>query len=186
MFTKKLFQTLFAYHWHIDSRLLDLAAQLAEADYKEQPGYGKGSMHDIFFHLMRAQNNWRQGIETGKRINPVNPEDFQTLESVQSGLQKEQTAWKIYLDNLSADEIEGDVTLTRRSGDVENVPCWRILQHLILHGMQHHTELAHLLTIKGKSPGDIDFIFYQCVFPNPEKWCIQRVSTRPMHHFSVW
>jgi len=26
--------------------------------------------------------------------------------------------------------------------------------------MQHFAELAHLLTLKGKSPGDIDFIFY--------------------------
>jgi len=35
------------------------------------------------------------------------------------------------------------------------------LQHLILHGMQHHTEIAQLLTLKGQSPGDIDFIFYE-------------------------
>jgi hypothetical protein len=27
--------------------------------------------------------------------------------------------------------------------------------------MQHHAELALLLTQKGKSPGDIDFIFYE-------------------------
>jgi uncharacterized damage-inducible protein DinB len=38
---------------------------------------------------------------------------------------------------------------------------WRILQHLVLHGMQHHTEIAHGLTVKGHSPGDIDFIFFE-------------------------
>jgi len=73
MFTKTLFQTLFDYHWHTYYHLLDLAAQLDEADYKEQTGYGKGSMHDIFFHLIRALNNWRQGMETGKRLYSLTP-----------------------------------------------------------------------------------------------------------------
>jgi uncharacterized damage-inducible protein DinB len=160
MFTKTLFQTLFEYHWHINFRLLDLAAQLDEEDFNEQSGFGKGSIHDLFFHLIRALNNWRQGMETGQRLYSLKIEDFLTPVSIKAGLEEEQAAWQILLDKLSAEEIEADVTLTRRSGDVDNVPRWRILQHLVLHGMQHHAELAHLLTLKGKSPGDIDFIFF--------------------------
>ncbi|MFN8458639.1 MAG: hypothetical protein U0401_28965 [Anaerolineae bacterium] len=38
---------------------------------------------------------------------------------------------------------------------------FRQTQHLILYGMQHQTELAQLLTAKGRSPGDIDFIFFR-------------------------
>jgi uncharacterized damage-inducible protein DinB len=45
-------------------------------------------------------------------------------------------------------------------GESAILPRWRIFQHLVLHGMQHHTELAQLLTAKGQSPGDIDFVFY--------------------------
>jgi uncharacterized damage-inducible protein DinB len=160
MFTKTLFQTLFAYHWHTHTRLLDLAGQLDEADYEAPTGYGKGSIHDIFFHLIRALNNWRQGLETGKRLYSLNPEDYTTLEGVRAAFQKEQAAWQSLLDNLSEEDIAGDISFTRRSGEVENYPRWRILQHLVLHGMQHHAELAHLLTLKGKSPGDIDFIFF--------------------------
>jgi uncharacterized damage-inducible protein DinB len=62
---------------------------------------------------------------------------------------------------LSVDEIEGNLNLTDRHGTVWAIPRWRIIQHVILHGMQHHTELAQLLTAKGQSPGDIDFIFFQ-------------------------
>ena len=160
MLTKTMFQTIFAYQWHTYSHLLDLAAQLDEADYKEQTGYGKGSMHDIFFHLVRALNNWRQAMETGERLYSLNVEDYPTLEAVRAGFKKEQSAWQNFIDNLSAEEFEGDITFTRHSGEVENIARWRVMQHLALHGMQHFAELAHLLTLKGKSPGDIDFIFY--------------------------
>jgi uncharacterized damage-inducible protein DinB len=51
--------------------------------------------------------------------------------------------------------------LINRRGDIFPTPRWRVLQHLVLHGMQHHSELAQLLTAKGQSPGNIDFIFYE-------------------------
>jgi uncharacterized damage-inducible protein DinB len=161
MLTKIQFQTLFAYHWHTTNHLLDLAAQLDEADYKAPTGYGKGSMLDIFFHLVRALNNWRQGLETGKRLYLLNSEDYTTLEAVRAGFQKEQSAWQSLLDNLSEEDFDGEINFTRHSGEVENYPRWRVLMHLMLHGMQHQAELAELLTRKGHSPGDIDFIFFK-------------------------
>lgn len=79
---------------------------------------------------------------------------------MQLGFEREQSAWETLLEGLSAEEIEGDLDLATRRGDVSAIPRWHILQHLVLHGMQHHTELAQLLTAKGQSPGDIDFIFF--------------------------
>jgi uncharacterized damage-inducible protein DinB len=34
------------------------------------------------------------------------------------------------------------------------------ITHLMLHGMQHRSELALMLTGFGHSPGDIDLVFY--------------------------
>jgi uncharacterized damage-inducible protein DinB len=34
------------------------------------------------------------------------------------------------------------------------------MQHAILHGHQHHTEIAQLLTEAGHSPGDVDYFDY--------------------------
>ncbi len=154
------FSTLFAYHWHTNRRLMDCAAKLGEAGYKDNPGYGHGSIHDLLFHLLRTDQGWRLGLETGRQPSPLRQEDYPNLESLQMGFASEQLAWEGLLNQLGPEEIESSVDLTNLRGDTFTFPRWRILQHLILHGMQHHAELAQLLTTKGPSPGDIDFLFF--------------------------
>src|SRR5262249_46688430 len=134
---------------------------LSESDYRNQPGYGHGSIHDLLFHLLRTDYGWRRGLETGSQQAPLREEDFPDLGSLRSGFEREQLAWEELLGRLSDAEIASDVTLARANGESAIIPRWRILQHLVLHGMQHHADLAQLLTARGQSPGDIDFIFFR-------------------------
>ena len=160
MFAKNQFQILFAYHWQIRSRLLVTASQLSEPDINHNPGYGHGSIRELFFHLLRTENRWRLGLETGLQLPGLQPNNYSSLAEIQAEVDREQKAWQTLLERMSAEEIEGLVILTDRQGEISRMPRWRILTHLILHGMQHHSEVAQLLTARGKSPGDIDFILF--------------------------
>ena len=159
-FAKKQFQMLFAYHFHTQARLVERAALLSEVDYHANPGYGHGSIHALLFHLMRAEKAWRIALETGIQGAPERIENYPDLPGLQAAFAVEQQALLAWLERLPEDAIGADLSLTTQRGATFNIPCWRVLQHLILHGMQHHTEIAQLLTLKGQSPGDIDFIFY--------------------------
>jgi len=159
-FAQTQFQTLFAYHWHTTRRLLDCAANLNPAEVTANPGYGQGSIHTIFFHLLRTDYLWRVRLETGERPQPPAIEAYPTLESLREGFESEAQAWQAFLERLTEEEIMGGIRLADRHGAMHDFLRWRILQHVILHGMQHHAELAQLLTAKGQSLGDIDFIFF--------------------------
>jgi len=159
--SKAQYQTLFAYHWHTTRQLMACAARLSEAEYTENPGYGHGSIHDLLFHLLRSAMNWRQTLESGRQPASPTMENFPDLEAIKTGFAGEHAAWEGYLEGLSEAEIDEAMELTNRRGETFLTPRWRVLQHLVLHGMQHHSELAQLLTAKGQSPGNIDFIFYQ-------------------------
>jgi uncharacterized damage-inducible protein DinB len=161
MFREVQFKVLFAYHWHVTDRLLAAAARLASPDYRANPGYGHGSVHDLLFHLLRTDQAWRLGLETGQQPAPLPAEEYPDLAALQAGFAAEQHAWNALLEGLTGEQIEGDLQVTDRRGRQHALPTWRILQHLILHGVQHQAEIAQLLAARGQSPGDLDFIFYR-------------------------
>lgn len=159
MFTLSMFHTLFAYHWHTTNRMLELAEMLNEAEYHADSIYGR-SIHSLLFHILQTDQTWRKGLETGKQQTSMELKDFPNLESIRAGVAPEQQEWELLLQKLTDDEIIGNCNITDWRGETYSIPRWRILQHLVLHGMQHHTEIAQLLTAQGHSPGDIDLIFY--------------------------
>ncbi|MCB0200470.1 MAG: DinB family protein [Anaerolineae bacterium] len=161
MTQQEQFKTLYAYNWHTTRHLMDCASKLNDDAYHANPGYGHGSIHDLLFHLLRANRGWRVALETGRQQAGIQPNDYTTLQSIKAGVDSEQAAWDLYLETLDDAQITADITLINWRGDPWTMPLWRVLQHLILHGMQHHTELAQLLTAEGQSPGDIDLLFYR-------------------------
>ncbi len=161
MSNKSMFETQFAYHWHTTQRLITGASRLIDADYRRHPGYGHGSIHDLLFHILRTDNSWRRALETGQQLPPLQPSDFPDLTALQAGFATEQPAWDALLQSWDDAGIAQTITLTTRHGDAFPIARWRVLQHVILHGMQHHSELARLLTGHDQSPGDLDFIFFE-------------------------
>jgi len=154
------YQFLFDYHWHVNQRLVDGAAKLDQDSYFEPSAYGR-TPHQLLFHIFNTMRSWRMSLETGKQPHSLPHENYPDLASLQAAFADEQAAWTAVLQNHSSEQIEGEVELMSLRGSMFKIPLWRVLQHLVLHGMQHHTELAQLLTARGHSPGDIDFIFYE-------------------------
>jgi uncharacterized damage-inducible protein DinB len=145
-------QTLFAYHWDTTDRLIAGAGKLSAEDY--------APLHDTLLHLLRVDNAWRHALETGRQPAALAAEEFPTRESISAGFADQRRAWGVLLDGLSDEEIAAEIIVTRYSGTQAQMARWRILHQVLLHGMQHHAELAELLTAKGQSPGNLDFIFY--------------------------
>jgi uncharacterized damage-inducible protein DinB len=150
-------QTLFAYHWDTTDRLIAGAGRLSPEEY----GGPSGSIHATLFHLLLVDRAWRHGLESGQQPAPLAAEDFPTREAVAAGFAAERAAWVALLEGLSDQDIDGEMVVTRYNGAQMPLARWRMLHQVLLHGMQHHAELAQLLTDRGQSPGNLDFIFYR-------------------------
>ncbi|MEZ4511787.1 MAG: DinB family protein [Chloroflexota bacterium] len=148
------YQTLFAYHWHTTHRLLELVEKVAETAVFP-------TCHRTLSHLLSTNYSYRTALETSQQPAHLAADQFPTLDSLKTGFLDEQSKWNTLLASLSDDTIAGSADLTTLRGHTIRFARWRILQQVLLHGMQHHAELAQLLTEQGHSPGDLDFIFFQ-------------------------
>lgn len=157
----KAVRSLYAYHFDTTNRLISAAAELSEEAIHEQPGYGRGAIHDVLFHVLATDRSWRIGLETGSRPQPLDADSYPDLSALRKGFEREKEAWSEYIDSLEESGIDGEVELTAGQGRSMTVGRWKVLHHVVLHGMQHHAELSQMLTRQGQSPGDIDYIFYR-------------------------
>ena len=160
MTNQSQFMNLFAYHFDTTLSLLSHARELESSQLEKDPGYGRGSIMGIFTHLLSADRGWRIGLETARQTRPLDPDQTYDLDRLQVEFEGEANAWVAFLTGLDDETLSADIELTTLRGHTRTFARWRVLQHLLLHGMQHHAELAQLLTEQGHSPGDLDFIFY--------------------------
>lgn len=151
---------MYVYHFDTTVRLMDLAENLGEADYHQDPGYGRGSIHALVLHILNADRGWRIGLETGKRPQSLAAEDHADLASLREVLAAERVAWETMLAGLTAEQVDEDVEISAGPGYALSISRWKILHHVLFHGMQHHAEIAQCLSEKGQAVGDIDFFFY--------------------------
>jgi uncharacterized damage-inducible protein DinB len=72
---------------------------------------------------------------------------------------------RAYVASLSEADLAGPVHYKNAAGKAFAVTQWRLLTHVVFHGMQHRSEVAIMLTNYGHSPGGIDMSKYNLEYP---------------------
>ena len=152
---------LFSYHWEVIDKLLKLSMNISDIDYKKHSCLNNRSIHELWFHLLRADHAWRLGLENGKVNFSSIIDEYPNLISIINGFEAERKEWDRFLLNMDNSIIDTTINMIRSNGEKYTFVFWRILEHVLLHGMQHLSEISQLLTEKGFSPGNIDFVFYR-------------------------
>lgn len=116
--------------------LFELAHALPKDVYRAKNGYNHNRVHHTFVHLLGSDHFWHNALASVS-MPDFYPEDVADIDALISMLEIERKGWHELLDTC--------------------VPVWHTLQHVILHNVQYHTELARMLTDAGHSPGDLVF-----------------------------
>jgi uncharacterized damage-inducible protein DinB len=152
---------LYAYNAWANHRLLDQAARLSAEQLRAATAFSFGSLYDTLAHTLGAECMWRTRLQEG--ISPpalLTGQDFATLADMRARWEEEERFMRVFLAGLGSDDLERMAHYTTTSGKPQQTPVGQVLLHLVLHGMQHRSESAAMLTSYGHSPGWIDYIFY--------------------------
>lgn len=143
---------LFDYDRWGTSRVLSEAEGCADALWSGANMIGERGLGGILVHGLGAHMRWRHGWEeaTGPRPRP----ETEPLPSPFNLLRAWEHEWA-ELDRYLAGLRDGDLERL-----LEGVPLWQTMVHVVNHGTQHRSEAAALLTDAGRSPGDLDLIYF--------------------------
>ena len=162
MLAREMLITLFEYNQWANGRVLDQAEKVTDAQWTAEPDPEGRSLQEILAHYIRTERVWRLLSAHGMIRDGDLPdiEELGTVEALRGFSEAEAELMGILLNDWSDDSFDEEVMVTRWDGKTYPIVRWQMLQHLLLHSMQHRSEAAVLLTDFGHSPGDIDFLFF--------------------------
>jgi uncharacterized damage-inducible protein DinB len=148
--------TLIQFNFWANERILAACAHLSADQFTRHvtPDPGWGSLRGILVHALDAEYGWRcvlQGQEEEEGV--LDSADFPDPAALQARWQIEHAAWCDYLAGLSDAQLNQGHGADPRQGP--NV--WQTILHVVMHGIQHRSEAAAILTDCGHSPGELDF-----------------------------
>ena len=135
------------------AQILEQAGKLTPEQFTATPVSGYPSVRDTLVHAITAERAWRIIWQQAERKPALDPADFPTCVAVAERWEAEHQLTRDYLATLS------DADLDQEIGGFG--PRGMTIVHVLMHGMQHRSEVAMLVTAFGYSPGNVDLVFFQ-------------------------
>lgn len=149
---------LVRFHAWANDRILTTAAELSDEEMRRPDTLDRGTAFDTIRHLVDVDWSWREFC-TGNDVGETYAWDrfeLGDLPSVHAFSLDEDARFRDYVASLDDAALAEPLSMSEDPADV--IPRWLILVHVVNHGTQHRSELAHYLTRCGHSPGDLDLL----------------------------
>lgn len=153
--------TLFDYNYWANARVLNAAAQISENEFTTPVRLSHGSVKGTLAHTLATEIVWRLRCQEG--ISPTTlpgESEYPTLESLRLRWAAEEQVMRVYLNQLTDENLNQPVHYKTTKGVPQETILWHILAHVVNHGTQFRGEAAVALSEIGCSPGDLDFIAF--------------------------
>ena len=144
-------RSLIAYDDWANHKMLACAEGLSDADLTAAPLAGVRGISDTLAHALGTRVWWLSRWK-GTEFNMPAVSTPARLRDAHGSVHNELVE---YVDSLSANQWSQPF---EAFGPM--IPFSAILSQVMLHGVQHRAELATMLSALGRSPGDIDYIFF--------------------------
>lgn len=143
------------------------AAQLGDEAFAAPAGPGHAVPRETLLHCVDGMRAWLGRLQGDVAAPPAGARAARTPADVLAIWRDEHARLRAYVAALGADELDA-VLEQRRVDRVLVAERWQFVVHLVLHNMQHRSELAQALTLLGHSPGEIGLTaFLQQRGPEP-------------------
>lgn len=113
-------------------------------------------------HELDVEWSWRENVR-GKQLDEwgtdeeLKPDDFPDVASLRDRWTTDEAEMRTWLASLTDADVGRQV---RSAFTNDRRPLWQYLMHIVSHAAQQQADAATLLTLAGRSPGDIGYLEY--------------------------
>jgi uncharacterized damage-inducible protein DinB len=154
------FQALFDYACWSRDRIFQAMAGVGDETYAAPNGFTYGSIRAVLTHCLGAEAGWFASLRGEPRPGGLSEEALPGFGALVARWHEEEAKIRGYLAGLSDADLDAGFSVRRRGAEPLDMPVWQVLSHVLNHGAQHRADAAEMLTAIGRSPGDLDLIFF--------------------------
>ena len=145
------------FHAWANDKILTTAAGLSDGELRRPDVLDHGSAFETIRHLVDVDWSWREfctGNDVGDTYVWNHGFVLDDLPAIHSFCIEEDARLRSFVESFD------DAALNEPWGTRPDFarPRWLVVAHVVNHGTQHRSELAHYLTQCGHSPGDLDLL----------------------------
>ena len=147
---------LVAYNTWANQRLLQHALSLDDEALHREGGASKGSILGNLQHVVSAQDVWLRRWR-GQPWRQYEPPGRDGIAAAFSASDRDLQAFAGDLTDEGWDRV---IKYKNTSGVPYEVQLGVLITHVVNHGTLHRGEAGMLLAAHGRSPGDLDFVYF--------------------------
>ena len=158
---KHHFETLARYNRWANRRLYEVAAQLSDAQFREDRGAFFGSLRGTLNHILVADRVWLERIEgSGPKPSSLDEILYDDFAGLRAAREAEDERILRVLAAIPAERFESVLSYRSMAGTPHEVPFAQILTHIFNHQTHHRGQAHTLLSQFGLDAPSIDFVYF--------------------------
>jgi uncharacterized damage-inducible protein DinB len=153
--------SLFDYSYWANAKLFQVVSDLASDEFTRNITGSYGSIRNTLVHMMSAEAGWLDRCGGPPRGPKLNADDFPTFESVTTRWTTVEAQMREFLAALTDTDARRRLEFTIVPGTPPHVmQIGEMLHHAAIHNIHHRGQIALLLRVLGRVPGNFDALFY--------------------------
>lgn len=149
-------RSLLAYNQWANERVLEATEDVGELEFEKPFGASYGSLRGTLSHILAAQFVWEARFRSERAGLNVT---FDRAE-LPAAFEASHADWERIAEGLTDEDFARAVDYIDSRGVPHKRSIGRIVTHLVNHGTYHRGEASLILTTLGRSPGDLDYIYF--------------------------
>jgi uncharacterized damage-inducible protein DinB len=168
--TVKDLQRLYDYGYWANHKLLAVVSQLTPEQFTQTVAGSYGSVRNTMVHMLSAEWGWLDRCGGHERGPALKADDYPSAESLLETWGKVEGWVRAFVATLKDEELHRTVEFKNPRGETRSMTLAELMQHAANHGVHHRGQVALLLRVLGRVPGNVDMLLYDAEQHGVRAW----------------